>query len=99
MVKQTFTEFFTDLEEACKYAMTIGATVVPLYASPPASPAPAREAQLEAALRKMLEAHPYANDGRDGFRVLVTREQVEACREARAALSPSSPGAQTKGGV
>jgi hypothetical protein len=40
MVKQTFTEFFTDLEEACKYAMTIGATVVPLYASPPASPAP-----------------------------------------------------------
>jgi hypothetical protein len=32
MVKGNFTDFFTDLEEAHKYAMTVRAKVIPLYA-------------------------------------------------------------------
>jgi hypothetical protein len=32
MVKGNFNDFFTDLEEAHKYAMTVRAKVIPLYA-------------------------------------------------------------------
>ena len=34
MVKGSFTELFTDLEEAHKYASTIGANVTSLYKAP-----------------------------------------------------------------
>lgn len=43
------------------------------------------------ALRAMLAAHGAANDGREGLSVRVTRDQVEACRQARKALA--APGA------
>lgn len=46
--------------------------------------------KLAAALEGMLAAHPYANDGRDGYGVWVTTGQVEACRKARAALGSQS---------
>lgn len=42
------------------------------------------ERAIRDALAAMLAAHGDANDGLEGLSVRVTREQVEACRQARA---------------
>jgi hypothetical protein len=70
-----------------------------LLASPPESPAPAREAQLEEALRQLIRGYMILlENGRD--RILLLGGQCDSVevmergdpylREARAALSPSS---------
>jgi hypothetical protein len=57
-------------------------------ASPPASPAPAREAQLEAVLKELVTLEA---DGKH-----AGESAIEAWERARAALSLSSPGVQTQ---
>jgi hypothetical protein len=47
---------------------------------------------LKGALLEMLAAHPHANDGLDGYQVLVTADQVNACRDARCALADHAKG-------
>ena len=41
---------------------------------------------LREALDGLLLSHPHANDGMHGYSVIVTTDQVLACRSARAAL-------------
>jgi hypothetical protein len=73
-------------------------------ASPPASPAPAREAQAlihaaQIALAVLEVALDYMPRVGDVDLPKINADMQTAADALRAALSPSSPGAQTKGGV